>query len=392
MVHRRHCVLAVLLFAVSCAVTARAAERTIDLTASDGTRLKASYFPAAKPGPGILLLHQCNRQRKVWDGLAQQLAASGMNVLTFDYRGFGESGGTPEAKLTAAEIGKQRANWPGDITLAFNYLLSQPGVNKDMIGLGGASCGVFLSLQMAIRHADVVHSLVLLSGPANRKGREFLRTSRTAPEFFAAADDDEFPETVVETEWQYNITGNPGKKFVHEATGGHGADMFQVHPELVTEIVDWYVTTLIKTPGHAPASHDNFKPSEEVLALSLIDEPGGATEVSSMLAEARKKNPGATLFPETTVNVIGYEFLQGGDKKSALEVMKLNVAAYPRSPNAYDSLSDAYLAAGQKELALEATKKSLELLQTDTTDPQQQKDAIKASAEGKLKQLQTRPQ
>jgi len=37
------------------------------------------------------------------------------------------------------------------------------------------------------------------------------------------------------------------------AGGGHGTDMFKVHPELPGIIVDWFVTTLIKTPGHAPA-------------------------------------------------------------------------------------------------------------------------------------------
>lgn len=31
--------------------------RVVALTASDGTVLKASYFAAAKPGPGVLLLH-----------------------------------------------------------------------------------------------------------------------------------------------------------------------------------------------------------------------------------------------------------------------------------------------------------------------------------------------
>jgi tetratricopeptide (TPR) repeat protein len=67
--------------------------------------------------------------------------------------------------------------------------------------------------------------------------------------------------------------------------------------------------------------------------------------------------------------------------------MQLNVKAYPNSPNAYDSLGDAYFAAGQRQKALEATKKTLELLPTDTTDPQQLKDAIKASADGKLEQL-----
>jgi len=72
-------------------VSSWSAERIVDLTAADGVKLKATYFAATKPGPGVLLLHQCNRQRKIWDGLAQQLAAAGINVLTLDYRGFGES-------------------------------------------------------------------------------------------------------------------------------------------------------------------------------------------------------------------------------------------------------------------------------------------------------------
>ena len=56
-------VLAFLLCALSCGVSAWSAERVVDLTAGDGTKLKATYFAAAKPGPGVLLLHQCNRQR-----------------------------------------------------------------------------------------------------------------------------------------------------------------------------------------------------------------------------------------------------------------------------------------------------------------------------------------
>ena len=54
--------------------------RIVDLTAPDGTALKASYFGAARPGPGALLLHQVNRERKSWDGLATQLAAAGIHI------------------------------------------------------------------------------------------------------------------------------------------------------------------------------------------------------------------------------------------------------------------------------------------------------------------------
>jgi hypothetical protein len=72
--------------------------------------------------------------------------------------------------------------------------------------------------------------------------------------------------------------------------------------------------------------------------------------------------------------------------------MKLNVAAYPNSPNVYDSLSDAYLADGQKDLALNNAKRALELLSSDTTDNEQRRNAIKASAAQKLKQLGDAPQ
>src|ERR1700686_1929500 len=69
------------------------AGRIVELKAPDGTILKASYFAPAKPGPGVLLLHQGNRTRQSWDELAGQLAAAGINTLTLDMRGFGESGG-----------------------------------------------------------------------------------------------------------------------------------------------------------------------------------------------------------------------------------------------------------------------------------------------------------
>jgi dienelactone hydrolase len=384
-------VLAFLLCALSCGVSARSAERVVDLTAGDGTKLKASYFAAVKPGPGVLLLHQCNRQRKIWDGLAQQLAATGINVLTLDYRGFGESDGDRFDKLLpqqAAQI--QAEKWPGDIDTAFQYLVSQPGVTRDVIGVGGASCGVNNSIQTARRHTEV-KSLVLLSGNTDLKGRGFLRESTKLPVFFAVADDDEFPTSIVAIEWLYSLDADPDKKFVHVATGGHGADMFKVHPDMPGEIVNWYVTTLIKTPGRAPAARETAAVPKDVHVLDQIDQPGGASKVAKNLEEARQHDPKAKLFPEDIVNFMGYEHLQAQDNKGAIEILKLNVEAYPNSPNVYDSLSDAYFDDGQRDLARENAKKALKLLTSDTTDSEDRRNGIKASAEEKLKQLGEAP-
>jgi dienelactone hydrolase len=388
MTHRRPSpVLAPLLFALIYTSPAFSAERVVDLAASDGIKLKATYFAAAKPGPGVLLLHQCNRRRKVWDGLAQQLAAEGINVLTLDYRGFGESGGDRFDQIPPEKAGQvQQEKWPGDIDTALHYLESQPGVDHEMIGVGGASCGVQNSVQTARRHPEV-RSLVLLSGNTDLSGRQFLRDANKMPVFFAVADDDEFPPTVVAIEWLYSLAADPEKKFVHYATGGHGADMFPVHPKLPGLIVDWYVTTLITTPGRAPVAKDIPPIPQEVLNLNLIDQPAGPAKVAQKLEEARQRDPKATLFPEALVNVLGYEHLQSGDTKAAIEILNLNAMAYPDSPNVYDSLSDAYLADGQKDLARQNARKALQLLPSDKADPEQQRNGIKASAEQKLQQL-----
>ncbi len=380
-------VLAVLLFALPCVAPVLRAQRIVDLTAADGTKLKASYYAAAKPGPGVLLLHQCNRGRQLWDGLAQQLAAAGINVLTLDYRGFGESGGDPFDKLPPAQMAQiQKEKWPSDFDTAFQYLVSQPGVTPDMIGVGGASCGVDNSVQLARRHPEV-RSLALLSGITDLKGRQFLRNSAKVPVFFSVADDDEFPTIVLAIEWLYSLTSNPGKTFAHYATGGHGVNMFAVHPELRGIIVDWYVTTLIKTPGRAPVTENASAIPSEVHILDQIDLPGGAAKVGQLLEEIRQHDPKANLFSEGTVNFVGYDHIQFGDTKGAVEIMKLNLAAYPNSPNVYDSLSDAYLANGQKDLARQNAKKALELLSSDTTDNEQSRNAIRDNAEQKLKLL-----
>src|SRR5215467_11210206 len=113
---------AILLTTTALAESAKNAPRTVDIKTSDGTILKGTYFAAAKPGPGALLFHQSNRTRKSWDDVAAKLAAAGINALTVD---------TDPNKPT-----KQR--WPGELDASFEFLVSQPGVNRDVIGIGGA--------------------------------------------------------------------------------------------------------------------------------------------------------------------------------------------------------------------------------------------------------------
>src|SRR5262249_52436948 len=141
--------------------------RDIDITAADGAKLRATYYPAAGKqasggSPAVMLLHMCNTDRKSWTPVAEQLSATGISALTMDYRGFGDSGGPKEDTLSQEEVQRVRTDvWPRDIDAAYAWLLSQPGVNKTRIGAGGGSCGVNNAVRLASRHAEV-RSLVLL--------------------------------------------------------------------------------------------------------------------------------------------------------------------------------------------------------------------------------------
>src|SRR2546425_7688648 len=121
--------------------SAQVTKQDADLAAPDGLKLKVTYYSAGKSGPGVLLLHQCNRERKTWDPLATQLAAAGIHVLTLDYRGYGESGGERFLSLTPQQQAGAQQKWPGDIDTAFKYLLDQTGVVKALLGGGGDCLG-----------------------------------------------------------------------------------------------------------------------------------------------------------------------------------------------------------------------------------------------------------
>jgi tetratricopeptide (TPR) repeat protein len=53
--------------------------------------------------------------------------------------------------------------------------------------------------------------------------------------------------------------------------------------------------------------------------------------------------------------------MAAGRLDQAIEVFRLNVSAFPRSPNAFDSLGEAYRTRGDRDLAIQSYEKALEL-------------------------------
>src|SRR5262249_27425730 len=101
--------------------------------------------------------------------------------------------------------------------------------------------------------------------------------------------------------------------------------------------------------------------SDPVTALRIEFRKRGYDHAIDVYNELKKKDP-TFQPPEVDLNDWGYRLLNGlGKKKEALGIFQLNAALYPNSANAYDSEAEAYAANGQRELAAENYKRSLEL-------------------------------
>jgi CubicO group peptidase (beta-lactamase class C family) len=77
--------------------------------------------------------------------------------------------------------------------------------------------------------------------------------------------------------------------------------------------------------------------------------------------ELKSKRQEEFNFIKSELNILGYQLLGNNKTEEAIEIFKLNIQEYPKASNPYDSLGEAYMINGQKELAIKNYIKSLEL-------------------------------
>jgi ABC-2 type transport system ATP-binding protein len=168
---RSHLALAALLATATFAVSANTAlARDDSITSFDGTRIVLSFFgaeglqPGQKaptvlvgPGWGVPRDTDENSQTVAAFGAVGlgPLRAAGYNVLTWDPRGFGQSGGTVEADSPDFEA--------RDASALISYVARQPEAQLDKagdprVGMAGASYGGGIQLVTAAidRRVDAI--------------------------------------------------------------------------------------------------------------------------------------------------------------------------------------------------------------------------------------------
>jgi CubicO group peptidase (beta-lactamase class C family) len=82
--------------------------------------------------------------------------------------------------------------------------------------------------------------------------------------------------------------------------------------------------------------------------------------------QSHKNRSGQGVLDETQLNTLGYWLLGKKKVAEAIEVFKMNVENFPNSSNAFDSLGEAYMINGDRELSVENYQKSLALNPSNT--------------------------
>lgn len=257
------------------------------------------------------------------------------------------------------------------------------GIDPERIALWSCSANVNLGLPLVMDEtrkyvrAGVFYYGVMNDHPSRadvplfvaRAGNDNPNLNRSIDAFVAASLADEVPIT-----------------FVNYVDGQHAFDVVddtERTREVVKQTLEFLRFNLTRDLVAEEAARRRLSAPKFV---RMIEREGIAKAVAAF-EEARRVDPQNGMFAEPAVNQLGYQLLQQGRVKEAVEVFKLNVAAYPQSANVYDSLSDAYEADGQPKLAVEMAEKALQLLPSQTNLDENFKNNIRTSAEGKIQRL-----
>jgi hypothetical protein len=139
---------------------------------------------------------------------------------------------------------------------------------------------------------------------------------------------------------------------------------------LLESVPETYRTTtarLVRDAESDPKALDAYLRANDPLGevgngvLSSVLEKRGPAGLTAMLESIRRTNPQSPLVSEETINEFGYALLGRKDTDAAIAVFQLNADMYPKSGNAWDSLAEAYVASGQKELGRRTYAKALEV-------------------------------
>ena len=241
LMNRTMLLLAILLLSTSTATTLMADSRSVEISSPDGFHLAGTLWQEDGSAPGLLLLHQCNRDRSMYDDLAPDLAKAGFRVLAIDFRGFGDSTDASfdlTRSSTEEDWGRARARFPEDVEAAYGFLAGLG--DGEIVGALGASCGGSEVLTLAKEHADLRLLGFFSAGLSALEIRDLLQSPGRLKLLITSKGDvaaNQAAGTIA-----YRARGS-STLLLYEGSS-HGYPLLEENPDLAGKIVDWYRQSL----------------------------------------------------------------------------------------------------------------------------------------------------
>jgi len=233
--------------------------RPVRLTTADDVGISALYYPVpADPAPAVLLLHGFAANRDQWGAFPGILQRNGIAVLSIDLRGHGES----TRKLTAQ--GPELVDYHKftsrdfqdmfmDVEASIDWLLDQPGINKNRIGIVGASVGANIALRYTLYNEDLAALLLLSPGMVYKDVRtdDAMKRLGPVPLRIAVSRYDSFAfesaKRLMEIRKEAGRSSDTNELII--CTGNlHGAPMLAGVKDLPTILADWLKQVLLSPP------------------------------------------------------------------------------------------------------------------------------------------------
>ena len=127
---------------------------------------------------------------------------------------------------------------------------------------------------------------------------------------------------------------------------------------LLVVLVAAGVGLLALIPGVLPSRASDDQNRVATILAQAIEADGVNTAATQYRILRDQGFPGLQE-SEFDTNSLGYALLRKGQTQSAIQVFQLNVETHPDSANVYDSLGEAYLAAGNRPLAIANYEKAI---------------------------------
>lgn len=234
------------------AASAGAADTEVVIRAEDDFPLVARYFTSGEPGPGALLLHQCDREEGAETGYAPLVAAlrsRGFSVLELDSRGYGKS---VSDEFTRASWKKAVPYETSDSIQALHFLVTRREIVGHPVVIIGASCGGRRGVRAAASF-EQVSAFVFLSSGLGPSEREMIQALRL-PTYCIAAENDPHG-TTTDSMRAVHESSRDGRSRIEIFEGAlHGAPLFDQEPELPSRIAAWAAS--ITEPASSSSSRE----------------------------------------------------------------------------------------------------------------------------------------